>query len=65
MNLPKPVGPLLAGFLTMAGAAMVGFAAVAAGTASTLELGAGRYEPREAGQLIARVEVVELERVAS
>ena len=33
MNLPKPVGPLLAGFLTMAGAAMVGFAAVAAGTA--------------------------------
>jgi len=32
VNLPKPVGPLLAGFLTLALAALVGFAAVAAGT---------------------------------
>jgi 1-phosphofructokinase/tagatose 6-phosphate kinase len=40
-------------------------AAVAAGAASTLELGAGRFEPREAGRLVAGVEVAELERVAS
>jgi 1-phosphofructokinase/tagatose 6-phosphate kinase len=39
-------------------------AAVAAGTASTLELGAGRFEPREAGRLVAGVEVAELEQVA-
>ncbi len=38
-------------------------AAVAAGAASTLEIGAGRFEPREAGRLIAGVEVVELEPV--
>jgi 1-phosphofructokinase family hexose kinase len=37
--------------------------AVAAGAASTLELGAGRFEPREAGRLIGGVEVVELEPV--
>jgi 1-phosphofructokinase family hexose kinase len=37
--------------------------AVAAGAASTLELGAGRFEPREAGRLIGAVEVVELEPV--
>jgi 1-phosphofructokinase family hexose kinase len=36
-------------------------AAVAAGTASTLELGAGRFEPREAGRLVAGVQVAELE----
>ncbi len=40
-------------------------AAVAAGAASTLEIGAGRFEPREAGRLIAGVEVVELEPVAA
>jgi 1-phosphofructokinase/tagatose 6-phosphate kinase len=40
-------------------------AAVAAGAASTLELGAGRFEPREAGRLVAGVEVAELEPVAS
>ena len=39
-------------------------AAVAAGAASTLEIGAGRFEPREAGRLIAGVEVVELEPAA-
>jgi 1-phosphofructokinase/tagatose 6-phosphate kinase len=38
-------------------------AAVAAGAASTLEIGAGRFEPREAGRLIGGVEVVELEPV--
>ncbi len=38
-------------------------AAVAAGAASTLELGAGRLEPREAGRLVATVEVAELEAV--
>jgi 1-phosphofructokinase family hexose kinase len=35
--------------------------AVAAGAASTLELGAGRFEPREAGRLLAGVELVELD----
>ncbi len=38
--------------------------AVAAGAASTLELGAGRFEEREAGRLVAGVEVAELEPVA-
>src|SRR5439155_5653241 len=38
-------------------------AAVAAGAASTLELGAGRLEPREAGRLVATVEVAEIEPV--
>jgi 1-phosphofructokinase family hexose kinase len=37
--------------------------AVAAGAASTLEIGAGRFEPREAGRLVDGVEVVELEPV--
>ena len=35
-------------------------AAVAAGAASTLEVGAGRFDPRQAGRLQAGVEVVEL-----
>ena len=39
-------------------------AAVAAGAASTLELGAGRFEEREAGSLVAGVQVAELEPVA-
>ena len=39
--------------------------AVAAGAASTLELGAGRFQPREAGRLIAGVEVAQLEPVGS
>ena len=34
--------------------------AVAAGSASTLEVGAGRFDPREAGRVAARVEIVEL-----
>jgi 1-phosphofructokinase/tagatose 6-phosphate kinase len=37
--------------------------AVAAGTASTLEVGAGRFELREAGRLVAGVELGELQRV--
>jgi fructose-1-phosphate kinase PfkB-like protein len=39
-------------------------AAVAAGAASTLEIGAGRFEPREVGRLLGGVEVTELEPVA-
>jgi 1-phosphofructokinase family hexose kinase len=39
--------------------------AVAAGAASTLAVGAGRFEPREAGGLLAGVEVAELEPVAA
>jgi 1-phosphofructokinase family hexose kinase len=39
-------------------------AAVAAGTASTLKLGAGRFEPREAGRLVSGVQIAELEAVA-
>jgi fructose-1-phosphate kinase PfkB-like protein len=35
-------------------------AAVAAATASTLEVGAGRFEPREVGRLLASVRVEEL-----
>jgi 1-phosphofructokinase/tagatose 6-phosphate kinase len=37
--------------------------AVAAGAASTLELGAGRFEPREASRLLGSIEVRELEPV--
>jgi fructose-1-phosphate kinase PfkB-like protein len=36
-------------------------AAVAAGAASTLEVGAGRFDPRQAGRLQAGVEVTELQ----
>ncbi len=58
---------LLAGFL----AALYGGrqsedalrAAVGAGAASTLEIGAGRFEPREAARLASDVEVVQLEPV--
>ena len=38
--------------------------AVAAASASTLEVGAGRFEPREANRLAARVDVGELEPLA-
>jgi 1-phosphofructokinase family hexose kinase len=38
-------------------------AAVAAGAASTLEVGAGRFDPRQAGRLLGGVEVVGLEPV--
>ena len=34
--------------------------AVAAASASTLEVGAGLFDPREAGRMVAGVEVVEL-----
>ena len=34
--------------------------AVAAGTASTLEVGAGMFDPRDAGRMVSAVEVVEL-----
>jgi 1-phosphofructokinase family hexose kinase len=37
--------------------------AVAAGTAATTEVGAGRFDPREAGRLASLVQVVELEPV--
>jgi fructose-1-phosphate kinase PfkB-like protein len=37
--------------------------AVAAGAASTLEVGAGRFEPREVGRLQGSVDVRELEPV--
>jgi 1-phosphofructokinase family hexose kinase len=39
--------------------------AVAAGTASTLVVGSGQFEPREAGRLIADVSVTELTSVAA
>ena len=39
--------------------------AVGAGAASTLEVGAGRFDPREASRLAGRVEVTELEPVVT
>jgi 1-phosphofructokinase family hexose kinase len=39
--------------------------AIAAGTASTLEVGAGRFDPREAGRLRGQVHVDQLEPIAS
>ena len=35
-------------------------AAVAAGAAATLDVGAGRFDPRQAGRLQAGVEITEL-----
>jgi 1-phosphofructokinase family hexose kinase len=59
---------LLAAFIAsrLAGKALDGSlrTAVAAGTASTLEVGAGRFEPREASRLEGSVDVRELEPVA-
>jgi 1-phosphofructokinase/tagatose 6-phosphate kinase len=40
-------------------------AAVAAGAASTLEIGAGRFDPRQAGRLQAGVELSQLDTVAT
>jgi fructose-1-phosphate kinase PfkB-like protein len=40
-------------------------AAVAAGTASTLDLGAGRFDPREAARLQGNVRVDKLEPVTA
>jgi 1-phosphofructokinase family hexose kinase len=39
--------------------------AVAAGAASTLEVGAGRFDPRDVGRLAAGVEIEELHRLAA
>jgi len=39
--------------------------AVAAGAASTLEVGAGRFDPRDVGRILPEVRVVELEAAAS
>jgi 1-phosphofructokinase/tagatose 6-phosphate kinase len=39
--------------------------AVAAGAASTLEIGAGKFEPREAGRFVGAIEVAQLEPVPS
>jgi hypothetical protein len=44
---------------------MIAIGAVAAGTASTLEVGAGRFDPREATRLAGGVEIAELEPVPS
>ena len=55
---------LLAGFLAARGAGRSNEdalrQAVGAGAASTLELGAGRFDPRQAARLAAGVEVVEV-----
>jgi 1-phosphofructokinase family hexose kinase len=63
----SPVGSadvLLAGFIAaqVAGRPLEEAlrSAVAAGTASTLAVGAGRFEPREAGRLLPSVEAIEL-----
>jgi len=42
------------------GTSLMVFFAVAAGAASTLEVGAGLFDPRDAGRMVAGVEVVEL-----
>lgn len=67
LEVVSPVGSadvLLAGFIAADAAGRpVGEAlrsAVAAGAASTLAVGAGRFEPREAGRLLSSVEAVEL-----
>ena len=74
-TLVETVSPVGAGDVLLAGF-VVGLAAerppedvlrgaVAAGTASTLEVGAGRFDPREAGRRAPGVEVKALEPVAS
>jgi 1-phosphofructokinase family hexose kinase len=69
LDVVSPVGSadvLLAGFIAaqVAGRPLEEAlrSAVAAGAASTLAVGAGRFEPREAGRLLASVEAVELSR---
>jgi 1-phosphofructokinase family hexose kinase len=69
LDVVSPVGSadvLLAGFIAaqVAGRPLDEAlrSAVAAGAASTLAFGAGRFEPREAGRLLPSVEVVELAR---
>jgi 1-phosphofructokinase family hexose kinase len=67
IELVSPVGTgdvLLAGFLAAKSEGRPDEealrTAVAAGAAATLEVGAGRFEPREAGRLVHDVEVAEL-----
>jgi 1-phosphofructokinase/tagatose 6-phosphate kinase len=67
IDLVSPVGTgdvLLAGFLAARSEGRPAEdalrVAVAAGAAATLEVGAGRFEPREASRLVHDVEVVEL-----
>jgi 1-phosphofructokinase/tagatose 6-phosphate kinase len=67
----EPVSPVGTGDVLLAGFLAARFegrssedalrSAVAAGAASTLEVGAGRFDPREAGRLLGDVEVAELE----
>ena len=67
----EPISPVGAGDVLLAGFLAGHYAArpaeealrsaVAAGAAATLELGAGRYDQREAGRLVSAVELVELE----
>jgi 1-phosphofructokinase family hexose kinase len=71
----EPVSAVGAGDVLLAGYLAARFAerpleealraAVAAATASTLEVGAGRFDPRETQRLAASVDVVELEPVAA
>jgi 1-phosphofructokinase family hexose kinase len=70
LEVVSPVGSadvLLAGFLAAHAAERpleeALRSAVAAGAASTLAVGAGLFEPREAGRLLSSVEAVELEGV--
>lgn len=74
-SLVEPVSPVGAGDVLLAGF-LAGLAAerppeqalrsaVAAGTASTLEVGAGRFNPREASRRLEGVELEALEPVAS
>jgi fructose-1-phosphate kinase PfkB-like protein len=67
LEVVSPVGSadvLLAGFIAaqVAGRPLEEAlrSAVAAGAASTLAVGAGRFEPREAGRLLPGVEAIEL-----
>jgi 1-phosphofructokinase family hexose kinase len=67
LEVVSPVGSadvLLAGFIAAHAAGRAVEEAlrsgVAAGAASTLAVGAGRFEPREAGRLLSSVEAVEL-----
>jgi 1-phosphofructokinase family hexose kinase len=71
----EPVSPVGAGSVLLAGfiaAQLEGVPpeealrrAVAAGTASTLVVGSGQFEPREAGRLVAEVNVAEVVSVAA
>ena len=74
-TLVEPVSPVGAGDVLLAGF-LAGLtaerppeealrSAVAAGTASTLEVGAGRFDPRDAGRRVPGVELAALEPVAS